>query len=177
MLSSKENRKTMMSINFPIVIAAAVIPMFVGFIWYHDKTFGKPWQKASGVTDEMINGGNMALIMGLSFVFSCMLSMMLMTLCIHQFQVQGLFASDPGFGEPGSASTVFLEDFFSRFGDKHRTWSHGAVHGAFLSIFVILPVIAIKALFERKNFKYILINFGYWLVTISAMCAVLCAFV
>lgn len=166
-----------MSINFPIILAAGLIPMFIGFIWYHDKVFGKPWQRASGVTDEMIQGGNMLLIMGLSYVFSCMLAMMLMTFSIHQFQVQSLFASDPDFGNPDSETTKYLADFFNRFGDKHRTWTHGAVHGAFTSIFVALPIIAIKALFERKNFKYILINFGYWLVTITAMCAVLCAFV
>lgn len=165
-----------MSINFPIVFAVALVPMFVGFFWYGNALFGKAWQHHSGTTDEMIEGSNMALILGLSLVFSLMLSMMVMTLVIHQWSVQGLFATDPGFGTPGNASTAFVEDFMSKYGDKHRTWTHGAVHGIFLSIFLALPLIAIKSLFERKSWKYILIHFGYWLVTLTIMGALLCTF-
>ncbi len=167
----------MMSINYPIVFLAALVPMVVGFVWYNDKVMGKVWQKASGTTDEMIAGSNMLLILGLSYFFSCMLSMMMMSLVIHQFQVQSLFVSDPDFADPNSETNKYIVDFFDRFGDKHRTWSHGAVHGGFLATFVALPLIAINALFERRGYKYILVHWGYWLITMTIMGAILCDFV
>lgn len=166
----------MMSINYPILFAVALIPMVVGFIWYNEKVFGKAWQAASGTTDEQIQSGNMAIILGLSYVFSLMLAMILVSLTIHQFQVNSLFGSDPDFGQAGAESTIFLEDFFARFGDKHRTWSHGAVHGGFMAVFFALPLIAINSLFERRGWKYILIHFGYWFITLVAMGAIVCAF-
>ena len=37
-------------------------------------------------------------------------------------------------------------------------------------------VIGINALFERKGFKYIAINAGYWILCLGLMGGVLCAF-
>jgi len=166
----------MMSISYPIVFLAALVPMVVGFVWYNDKVMGKVWQKASGTTDEMIAESNMALILGLSFVFSCMLSMMMMSLVIHQFHVQSLFVTHPDFNDPNSETYKYVADFFNRFGDKDRTWTHGATHGAFLATFVALPLIAINALFERRGYKYILVHWGYWLITMTIMGLILCDF-
>lgn len=165
-----------MSIHFPILFVTALVPMFVGFFWYHEKTFGKPWQVHSRTTDDMIKGGNMALIMGLSYFFNLMLSLILFSFVIHQWQVQSLFASDPDFGQAGAASTAFLNDFFEAYGEKHRTFKHGVVHGVFIAVFFVLPVIAVISLFERRNWKYILIQFGYWLICLSIMGGILCQF-
>ena len=49
------------------VLAGAAAFFVVGMIWYGG-LFGKAWQKASGVTDEQAQSGNMALIFGLCFV-------------------------------------------------------------------------------------------------------------
>lgn len=49
-------------------VVAAIVPMVIGFIWYNPKVFGKAWQKDMGLTDEQVNGGNMPLIFGLSFI-------------------------------------------------------------------------------------------------------------
>lgn len=58
------------------VLAGAAAFFVVGMIWY-GALFGKAWQKASGVTDEQAQSGNMALIFGLCFVFEVLIAMVL----------------------------------------------------------------------------------------------------
>jgi len=36
-------------------------------------------------------------------------------------------------------------------------------------ILFALPILATNAMFERKSFKYIAINAGYWIITIGLM--------
>jgi len=45
---------------------------------------------------------------------------------------------------------------------SHRSFGHGFLHGGFLTVFLILPIIAINAIFERRGWKYIWIHAGYW---------------
>lgn len=56
-----------------------------------------------------------------------------------------------------------------------RTFKHGAFHGVFFGLMVILPVICINALFERRGFKYIAVNAGFWIVSLAPMGGVICA--
>lgn len=150
---------------------AAFIPMLVGALWY-GPLFGKAWQKTVGLSDEDIAGGNMPLIFGLSYFLSVILAMgVAFMLVIHQASIPGLFADF----DPNGPEAADLKSFMSKYGNVHRTWSHGVVHGIFGSIFLFLPVISIKALFERRSGKYIFINWGYWTVVLAAMGALLCA--
>lgn len=48
------------------IFLAALIPMVVGYIWYHPKVFGGAWMKSLGFTEETLRQGNMAMIFGLS---------------------------------------------------------------------------------------------------------------
>ncbi|SDH59763.1 Protein of unknown function [Chryseobacterium taeanense] len=34
----------MMQINFWAILLASLIPLIIGFLWYHPKLFGKVWQ-------------------------------------------------------------------------------------------------------------------------------------
>ncbi|MFM9984015.1 MAG: DUF1761 domain-containing protein [Flavobacteriales bacterium] len=46
--------------------------------------------------------------------------------------------------------------------DEHLSqFMHGAFHGFMLSIFLIVPVIIMNALYEQKGIGYILVNCGY----------------
>ena len=80
-----------MVFNFPIVLLAALVPMIIGFIWYNPKVFVKAWMEASGMTDEKVKGGNMALIFGLSFVFAVLLAFEMQFIVIHQFHLDSIF--------------------------------------------------------------------------------------
>ena len=44
-----------MNINFLSLFLAALVPMVLGFVWYHDKMFLKPWMEATGMTKEKMN--------------------------------------------------------------------------------------------------------------------------
>ena len=58
------------------VLAGAAAFFMVGAIWY-GLLFGKTWQKAAGLSDEDVQGGNMAVIFGLTFVFEFLIAMVL----------------------------------------------------------------------------------------------------
>ncbi len=165
-----------MDINFLVLAGAALIPLFIGFIWYNEKVFGKSWAVQAGMTKEKMEGGNMALIFGLSYVFSFFLAVGLFSLCVHQYGVFQLFVTDPTFETAGSEVATFFNDFMTKYGDKHRSFGHGAAHGVFATLLFVLPILGINALFERKGWKYILINLGYWLVTFMLMSGVACQF-
>ena len=66
------------------------------------------------------------------------------------------------------------ETFMAEYKDEFRTFKHGAFHGVIAGLFIVLPILGINALFERKSWKYILINVGYWTVTLAIMGAIVC---
>jgi hypothetical protein len=66
--------------NVLALFVVALVPMIMGFIYYHPKVLGAVWQREAGVTDEKMKGGKMALIFGLSFFFSLLLSVSMNTM-------------------------------------------------------------------------------------------------
>lgn len=56
-----------------------------------------------------------------------------------------------------------------------RSIKHGLIHGIIAELFFMLPILATNAMFERKSFKYILVNAGYWTVCLGIMGAIVCA--
>lgn len=161
--------------NFIAVFAAALIPMVVGFIWYHDKVFGKRWQVLAEMTPEKMQGANMGRIFGISYLLSVLAAITLNVFVVHQFAVYSIMAGEAGFGDPNSEVGLYLSDFMARYGNHFRTFGHGAFHGTVAGLFLAMPVLGINALFERKGFQYIAINGGYWAVTFGLMGGILCA--
>lgn len=113
----------MPSPNWLAILIAALIPMIVGFIYYHKSVFGKPWMNSLGYTDENLKGGNMAIIFAVSLLMSFMMSMFLLI-------------NVDGAGQEG----------------EFDTFKHGMFHGAFVAIMVGIPVLVTNGLFERKKF-------------------------
>ena len=126
--------------NFLAIIIAALIPMIIGFIYYHKSVFGKAWMSTIGVTEENLKKGNMAVIFGVSLLMSFLLSWFLL------INVDG-----PGQEGP------------------YDSFKHVLFHGLELGLLVAMPIMVTNALFERKNFKYMAINVGYWLITLMLM--------
>jgi hypothetical protein len=165
-----------MKINFLVPLAAALIPMVVGMIWYNRKVFGNAWMKATGMTDENAKGANMVLIFGLTLLFSIFIAFSLTGIVIHQLGFAGLLTQQPDFSTPGSESSNFLNKMMEQYGTSYRTFKHGSLHGFLAGITLALPIIGINALFERRGFKYIAINAGYFIVCMALMGGVICAF-
>ena len=134
----------MPSPNFLAIILAALIPMIMGFIYYHPKVFGKAWMDSLGLTEEDLKKGNMAVIFGVSLLMSFLLSMFLLV------NVDG----------PGQEG-------------QYDSFKHGAFHGMLIGFMVAMPVMVTSGLFERKNFKNLAINVVYWVITISLMAGVI----
>lgn len=159
-----------MEINFLAVFAAAASALVVGFIWYNPKVFGTAWMKAADMNEEKIKGGNMAKIFILALFFAFLLALSIMPMVIHQM---GAFSLAQGELGVQPSYDAFIADYANEF----RTFKHGAFHGVLAGVFVALPILGTNALFERKGAKYILINAGYWTVTMGIMGAIICGWV
>lgn len=161
-----------MPTNFYMLFVSALIPMIVGAAYYHEKVLGTAWMKTNGFTEESLKGGNMAMIFGLAYFFSLMMSAFLPSMVIHQTSIVSLFV--PEVFEAGSEIQKTVSEFVATHADRHRTLSHGMVHGVITSIFFVLPLIGINALFERRGWKYIAIHWGYWAISLMLMGGLLC---
>lgn len=167
-----------MEINFVALIVAALVPMLLGFVWYHPKVFGTAWQKATGLSDEQVKGGNMPLIFGLSLLFSLILSFELNALAIHDVFVAGAtYHATNGTMQPeaGTELATWLDYYKNNLAAANHTFKHGAFHGLMLGLMVILPVFATNALFERKGFKYVAVNVGYWIICVTIIGGIVAA--
>ena len=126
--------------NLLAIVIAALIPMFMGFIYYHPKVFGKVWMDSLGLKEEDLKKGNMGVILGISLLMSVLLSMFMLV------NVDG----------PGQEG-------------EFDTFKHGVFHGVLIGIMVAMPVLVTNGLFERKNLKNLAINTLYWIITIGLM--------
>jgi len=164
----------MVHINFLVTALAALIPLAIGFLWYNKMMFGTVWLKVSGVNPDTGKGPNMALVFLLTYICSFFIAFTINFMVIHQFGVASVLANEPGIRDTGSEMNNYLVDFMSKYGDRFRTFKHGALHGTMGGLFLATPIIAINALFERKSFKYVAINGGYWIICMGLMGAVIC---
>ncbi len=134
-------------VNWLAVAAATLTPMIVGFIWYHPKVLGGVWMKANGLTEDDLKGRNMGLIFGGALALAFMLALFLML-------------NVTGFGQ---------ED------ERFHTFKHGLGHGLLLTFLVVLPLFGTNALFEKRSWSWLLVNVGYWWLTLSIALGILSA--
>ena len=118
----------------------------------------------------------MPLILGISLLLSFLLSLQINFIVIHQAHIYSAVMDEPSLKDPNSALSLMLKDFMEQYGSNFRTFKHGAFHGLLAGLFFVLPVLGTNALFERKGFKYIAINVGYWLVALTIMGGIICQF-
>jgi hypothetical protein len=136
-----------LNINWLAFVVASILPLVTGFIWYNPKVFGRAWMKESGMTEEKAKNMNPGKTYGLAVVMAFLIA----------FALWPAVMTGGGPGMPHGEGGDFM------------TFQHGAFHGALLGITLALPVLATNALFEQKSFKYVIINAGYWIVTMALM--------
>jgi Protein of unknown function (DUF1761) len=134
----------MENLNWLSMIIATLIPLIIGFIYYNPKVLGTVWMKSLGLSEEDLKKGNMAVTFGVSLIMSFLIAFFLVN-----------FNNSPG-----------QEGEFDNFG-------HGAWHGVFIGVVVAMPVLVTNGLFELKNFKNLVLNVTYWLITLGLMGGVL----
>jgi hypothetical protein len=128
------------NINWLSLVIATLIPMIMGFIWYHKAVFGKAWMAETGMTEEKAAQGNMAVIFGTSLVMAFLISFFLLLNC-------------NGPGQEG----------------QYDTFKHGMGHGLIVGLFVVMPTFVTNGLFEQKSWKLIFINVFYWVACFILM--------
>lgn len=163
-----------MNLNVVVALIAALIPMVVGFIWYHPSVFGNTWMKLTEVPEEKLKSGNMAVIFGVTYVFAFFLAVGLNFLVIHQFHIYSMFFHE--LAADNQTVKDMLAEVMELGANNHRSFGHGALHGVISSVVLALPVLGTNALFERKGWKYIMVNAGYWILTFAIMGGVICQF-
>ncbi|MNK66028.1 hypothetical protein D3C87_853420 [compost metagenome] len=161
-----------MQINFVALFIAAIVTLVTGFIWYSPKVFGTIWMKENNLTQEELRKGKMLKIFGLTYIFSLMITMTLMSLTIHQSGAVGMVGGPPLIDSAKPSFATFMADY----GMAYRTFKHGALHGFMSGLFFAFPLIGINGLFERKSWKYIFIHAGYWILTLTLMGGIICGF-
>ncbi len=163
-----------MHLNFWLTMAiSAIIPSIVGMIWYNPKVFGTAWVRAGNLDEAKLREGfNLPLTLGVCYLFSFMVSMLLSNLVIHQ---QGFISMIMNhIKEPDGQKD--MADMLAKYGNEFRTFKHGALHGFLAGLFFAMPVIGFGTLWERRGFKYLAINTGYWILILMLMGGFICQF-
>lgn len=161
-----------METNFLAMAVAALVTLVVGFIWYHPKVFGTAWMHAAGLKEEQLKGANMLKIFGFTIILSLMMTLVIMALSIHQTGAYGMIG-----GMVTDDTLPSFQVFMDDYGMAFRTFKHGALHGFIAALFFAFPMTAINGLFEHKSAKYIFINAGYWIVSLTIMGGIICGWV
>ncbi|MFL9844897.1 DUF1761 domain-containing protein [Flavobacterium rhizosphaerae] len=160
-----------MLVNPWAFVVATIIMLPIGFIWYNPKVFGTIWMREAGIIPDPAQKGNMLKIFALTLLFAFMANMLLQTIVVHQMGAMSLIGGAMKADSAKPSYTAFMADY----ADAYRTFKHGALHGCLTGIFLGLPIAGTSALFEKKSWKYILINSGYWVVCLTLMGGILCS--
>lgn len=162
--------------NFITIAIASLIPLLVGAIWYNPKVLGTAWMTEAGITEDKIKSGNMLVIFGTTLLLSLFLSLALYTIVIHQSHIYSTLMNEAALQDPNSELSLWVQEFMNKYGQNFRTFKHGAFHGAISGVLIAIPILSINALFERRSFKYILINAGFWIACMTLMGGIICAY-
>lgn len=156
-----------MQINFLAIFVAALVPLIMGFIWYNPKVFGQVWMEEAGLTEDKMKGTNVGVFI-FSLILSVLISYFLQFVTIHQFGALGMIGGDVM--NANDSYHAFMKDY----GMAYRSFGHGALHSFIAGALFVFPLIAINAMFERKSWKYTMINTAYWTITITIMGGIIC---
>ncbi len=166
----------MLQPNFLIIALAALVPTFVGFIWYNPKVFGTIWMKETGMTPEKGKEMNMMVVMIACYIMSFLAGMSLNFIVIHQFGLFSMLQNVPDATNASSEVGQHVKYLMDTYGANFRTFKHGVLHGAITGVFLALPIVGTGALFEGRTYKYIAVSAGYWIITFMFMGGLICQF-
>lgn len=162
--------------NWPVILLTALIPMVIGFIYYHPKVLGTAWMSATKLSMEDMKGSNMAMIFIVTYIFSVLIAMFMPSIVIHQSHLYSIVQGQPNFMDPTSEAGMMVKGMMDKYGHEFRTFKHGMLHGFISSVFYVLPIIGTNALYERRGGKYIFINWGFWAIVLMLMGGSMCQF-
>ncbi len=160
-----------MTPNFLVIGAAALIPFFIAYAWFHPKVFGGPtWQKVANLTDAQMANEVKPWQLLLSLLFNFFIAFGLFIVTVHSTHILGLHGGDIESLKASATSVAFLKEH----GMNYNTFTHGIGHGLILGfVTFVLPILGYAVIFERKSFKYLLVNGGFWALSMTIMACVI----
>lgn len=141
-----------MTFSWPSVFVASLMPMILGMLYYHPSLLGSVWMRANGFSMDTLTPPR-PLLYGVAWLLSFFLAFW----CKLQFLDVHQTSMNPDGSEYNGV-----------------TYGHGVAHGVIYSIMVVLPILGISAIFEKRSLSWVGVNWGYWLLTLSAICAIVC---
>lgn len=164
-----------METKYLVDLAAAFIPIVIGFVWYHPKVFGSVIKAANGRTEEA-GSGHAWWVYVLGYVASYYIARSLGSIVIHQYGLLSMLASEPDVHKAGTELNTTVQGLLDKYENNFRTFKHGAYHGFFTGLYLVLPILAIHTFFEKKKWTWLAVNAGFWLICLALMGGVVCAY-
>lgn len=127
-------------VNIWGIVAAVVVSMAVGGVWYSKMAFGKTWMELSKIDESKAKEGAMKAMIGM-----LVLSVVMAFVLAHVAYLSASFFSDQSYQAAALMSAFWM-------------W-----------LGFVLPVTASSSLFSQQPWKLTAINTGNWLVTLLGM--------
>ena len=162
--------------NFYLLFLTALIPILLAYIWYHPSVFGTKLATATGQATNQIGVGNNLKRLPFLYLFGLLLSYIVLLLAVHQIGPFLLFFGERAMEDPSYEAHAFLKDFVVQFGDRHRTFGHGMLHGTEIGLFTSLALVGATAMIEGFSMQKAWIHVGFWTVSCALIGGVLGAF-
>jgi len=148
-----------MNLNYLAFFVISFIPLLIGSYWYHPKSFISKYSKIEFAKKSELNFVKIFIL----FISSFALVYGYINLIIHQMGFYEIFFTDIMLGN--HESEIIVNEFLSKYGNKHRHFGHGVLHGIINSFIFPLPFISAIAILEKKDRFYVIHHFSYWLIT------------
>ncbi len=159
--------------NWFILPIAGLIPLILGYIWYHPKVLGDRLAQVTG--EKRIEKKTTQQILFI-YLFGIVLAYILTLMSVHQTAIFQLFFMDPALADSNSEYNQFIQDFLSKYGTRHRSFGHGLIHGAEAGLMFGLSFLGITALLQGKSLKLIWIHLVFWVLCCGLVAGTTCAF-
>lgn len=160
-----------MNLNFIAIGIISLIPLVIGYFWYHPNSKIRNWSKIN-----FVDYGDLKIKQVVAlFIFSATLIFGYINIVIHQMGFYELFFTDIMMGS--DEAQIIVDNFLNEYGNKHRHFGHGVFHGIINAFVFALPFIGIHAILEGRGLKYVLHHFLFWLVTSAIVCGLISEFV
>ncbi len=155
------------------LLAAGLIPMLIASIWYHPSLFGNASLNSSFKNKSIFYKGFSLVLFWILGVF---LAFGLTALTNHIVGVMQLFLTHPDFTNQDSEVYATYNHLLTQYGDRHRSFAHGVVHGIINSVLIVAPILGIHSILKSGNFKSFLVSFFYWLIVFILVGGLVCHF-
>lgn len=165
-----------METKYFVDLGAALIPLVIGYIWYHPKLLGSVLKDSGDVNAEKLQTGHAWWVYPLAYIGCYFIAGSLHSIVIHQYGIRSMLANQPDLHTAGTALNTTVQALLDKYADNYRTFKHGALHGAFTGVYLILPILAVITLFEKKRWTYLAIHGVYWIICLALMGGVVCAY-